>query len=107
GLSDALTLIHSYKQSSHFKTFGEGFGLDWSDDQIIAELGSGLCFGCFNDGVLTSLILGRDVNGSIYEIDLTMTHPDFLRTGLMKKLFSNTVRVLKDQQFEKVWLEVH
>ena len=63
------------------------FGVKWKRNQISEYLDKGESLGLFNDDILVAVILGRGIDNQVYEIDLTMTHSQFLRKGGMKNLF--------------------
>ena len=83
------------------------FGLNWSENQVSGALARGFCVGYVDRGSLVSFILGRRVDDETFEIDLTMTHPQFLKRGSMEALFLDLKNELSLQNFKKIWLEVH
>ncbi len=83
------------------------FGVKWKRNQISEYLDKGESLGLFNDDILVAVILGRGIDNQVYEIDLTMTHSQFLRKGGMKNLFEALFEKLKKKGYKKIWLEVH
>lgn len=96
-------VLKTHNESQDFKRFG----LAWSDSQIQVALSKDICLGLFDSDALVAMIVGRQVDPLVFEIDLTMTHKNHLKKGLMEKLFIETVGFLKEKGIQQIWLEVH
>lgn len=102
-LQDILEILNAHAAFENFSRFG----LNWTPAQIEHSLKTPYSFGLKTEGSLLAFILGRRVDDSTYEVDMTMTDPKALKRGYMEMLFAQIFKTLKGEGYHQVWLEVH
>lgn len=84
----------------------ERFGFLWSDRQLEESLKKGEGWGIWDSGpTLYSFALIQELNPSLFELHLMMTHPHFARKGHMERLFQGWISMQESPW--TLWLEVH
>lgn len=105
-LEQVMKILNSHANASAIDF--SRFGLNWSEEQIKKALASDIGFGLFESEKLVAFILGRKINESTFEIDMTMTEFQNLKKGFMERLFQESLSHMKScGPLDEVWLEVH